>query len=203
MRLQPTCSAALRKRLNRTVRRGALSLLEGDLPVFTELAIFEYHPAQWARFKSGELWAKWARAYPDIFDPQDVEIARNQAGPPNNYHWHEWLAAVLIYHAFGYLSLVEQYEFKIQKRKRAILRELLANAAFSLVTDHVERFGRVQGPDLFVYSPDRSDWFFCEVKGPRDRLREVQIRYFEALVAATGKDIRVVRFKGPKATRPA
>jgi hypothetical protein len=171
--------------------------------LFSELAVFEYHPAQWERFKSGELWAEWGSAYPEIFDQQDLEIARNQAGPPNNYQFHEWLAAVLIFHAFGYLSLAEQYEFKVQRRKRTILRELLPEDTFLLVTDHAQRFGRVQGPDLFAYSPDRSDWFFCEVKGPRDRLRDVQIAYFEELVAATGKDIRVVRFKTPKVFSPA
>ena len=171
--------------------------------MFKELGVFEYHADQWERFKSGGLREEWRLAYPDIFDEQDVVIAENQGGSPLNYHFHEWLAAILIYHAFGYLRLVEQYEFKVHRRKRAVLREFLSDEAFSLVTDHAQRFGRVQGPDLFVYSRARSDWFFCEVKGPGDRLRKGPIRYFEALVTATGKDVRVIKFRALSAIRSA
>jgi hypothetical protein len=163
--------------------------------MFRELGMFEYHPSQWERFKSGELRQYWAETYPQIFDARDIEIACHQAPAPMNNHFFEWLAAVLIYQSFGYLSLIEQYEFKRHKRKQSILREVLTSEAFKLVTDHAGEFGGVQSPDLFVYSRDRLDWFFCEVKGPRDRLREVQVKYFSALSMVTKKAIRTVRFK--------
>ena len=112
-----------------------------------------------------------------------------------NLHFFEWLAAVLIYQSFGYLSLQEQYEFKVQERKRAIVQALLTPDLFVLVTNHKDAFSGVQSPDLLVYAPDRSDWFLCEVKGPTDRLRPTQASYFDALSAATKKDIRIVRFR--------
>jgi hypothetical protein len=45
-----------------------------------------------------------------------------------------------------------------------------------------------------MYAEDLSDWFFCEVKGPRDRLREEQVRKFEHLADMTSKPVRVLEF---------
>ncbi len=171
--------------------------------MFIELGVFEYNSRQWDRFVSGELWRQWAEDYPDIFDQRDVQIAATQAGPAMRLHFHEWLAAVLLFHTYGYLSLVEQYEFKAQERKQTLLKRILPPDVLALVMDHSKNFGRVQCPDLLVYSPDFSNWFFCEVKGPRDRLREPQIRFFEELARVSGKEIRVVRFQFPEAQSPA
>lgn len=165
--------------------------------MFKVLGTFEFHPKQWEKFRSGELREYWAKSYPDIFDAQDIAVASNQA-QPTTYHFYEWLAAVLIYQSFGYLSLVEKYQFKRHKRKQAILREFLTPEELDLVTNHKEAFGNFQNPDLFVYAKDRSDWFFCEVKGPKDRLREAQIKYFNALRMVCEKDIRIVYFKEAK-----
>jgi hypothetical protein len=93
------------------------------------------------------------------------------------------------------LSLVEHYEFKVQVRKREVAKRLLPPEVFTLVTDHKQTFRGVRCPDLLAYSPDFSDWFFCEVKGPRDRLRENQSRLFEELARVSGKAIRVMRFR--------
>lgn len=163
-----------------------------------ELGEFEYCPQQWERFVSGELWGQWATDYPDIFDQQDIQIAKNQAGPNMKNHFFEWLAAVLIFHTYGYLSLIEQYEFVVHARKREIIKRILSPDVFTLVTNHKLAFGGVQCPDLLAYSPDYSDWFFCEVKGPHDRLQENQSRLFEELARVSGKAIRVVRFQTAK-----
>ena len=55
--------------------------------------------------------------------------------------------------------------------------------------------GSIQGPDLLMYAPDMSDWFFCEVKGPGDRLRSQQMSKFEALTTASGKPVRLLHLK--------
>jgi hypothetical protein len=100
----------------------------------------------------------------------------------------------VLYHATGYLSLVEKYEFKKHKRKRRILEELASVKLLSLIDDR-ETFGNSQCPDLLMYAEDRSDWFFCEVKGHGDRTSASQGEYFEALEAVTGRPIRELRFK--------
>ena len=148
------------------------------------------------RFKTGELVEEWYNKYPSIFDERDASIARNQASL--GYHFFEWLAAIILYQTFGFYCLVEQYEFKAHKRKREILRMLLSEDLFNLAINHTKHFPGVQGPDLFVYSPDYSEWFFCEVKGPGDRLSNVQVRYFNALSEITQKPIHIIRFKHHK-----
>jgi len=160
--------------------------------MFVEAGIFEYHPGQRERFKAGVLWQDWARQYPDIFDDLDRDIARNQA--PLGYHFFEWLGAIFLYNSTGYLSLVEKYEFKNHARKHAIMSQLVSAEVFDLIQDHAA-YQRTQCPDLLAYAPDMSDWFFCEVKGPRDRLQAIQKEFFEALARASGKKIRLIRFR--------
>lgn len=89
----------------------------------------------------------------------------------------------------GWYSLVEKYEYKRHKRKQAVLRRLIPREQRRII-------GRqgAQCPDLLVYKPDFSDFFFCEVKGRRDRIRRVQMRFFENLKAETGRPVKMVEF---------
>lgn len=160
---------------------------------FKEIGVFEYHPQQLDRFKSGELWNQWGKQYPDLFELQDIEIARNQAR--NGYHFFEWISAILLWHTTGYLSIVEHYEFTRHKEKRAKLQRLVSPDVFDLITNHKENYGNTQCPDLLVYSPDYTDWFFCEVKGPKDRISPSQKILFDELSRVSGKDIGIVKFK--------
>ena len=48
---------------------------------------------------------------------------------------------------------------------------------------------------MLVYTPNRSDWFFCEVKGPRDKLRGAQAAFFRELSKRSGKPIRMVNIR--------
>lgn len=136
-----------------------------------------------ARFDSGELRREWAKRYPRIFDEREVAIAEHQEGG----HFYEWFGAVHIYEQTGWLSLVESYQFKCQAWKREILRKLGAHNLISFF-DGLGRagFGRMQAPDLLVYAPDYSEYYFCEVKGPTDNLRDRQKAYFAAMAAASG-----------------
>ena len=52
---------------------------------------------------------------------------------------------------------------------------------------------KTQAPDLLVYKPDFSDWFFCEVKGGKDRLREEQESRFEILSALSKKPVYMIK----------
>ena len=162
--------------------------------MFTEIGMFEYHPAQRARFVDGSLRQKWCQQYPLLFDKEDQLIAEHQP----RYHFFEWLAAILLYNCTGYLSLVEQYEFRRHARKQRILRKLLSSSVLELIYDR-QAYKKTQCPDLLVYAPDMSDWFFCEVKGPQDRLQSVQKEYFEALAKLSEVDIRIIRFRKAKA----
>ncbi len=159
---------------------------------FQALGKFPVNSSQHAEFKSGRLWQSWSGLYPELYDSDDVRVAKTQA--KMGYHFYEWLAALLIYQSTGYLSLIESYEFKIQKKKQKLLSQILPEAVLSAVRE-ITAEGKVQCPDLLVYAPDHSDWYFCEVKGPNDRMREIQKERFQKLAEASGKPIQVIEFE--------
>jgi hypothetical protein len=160
---------------------------------FIDFGTFTYSRLQFNQFKKGNLSKEWYKKYPFLFDDMDIKLADNQA--INGYHFVEWLAAVLIWESTGFLSLVEKYQFKPHKRKQTLLSKLVTAPVYNLISNHSERFGNVQCPDLFVYSPDHSEWFFCEVKGPHDKVRSSQRIFFEELSKLSNKEIRLVKFK--------
>src|SRR3954452_10144677 len=108
-------------------------------------------------------------------------------------HFYEWLGAVVLHHTTGYLSLVEKYEFATHPRKRQIVDQLLPRAVRDALRDRNQ--GRAQAPDLLMYAEDLSDWFFCEVKGPGDRLRDEQVRKFGLLAGMTPTPVRLIEFR--------
>lgn len=159
---------------------------------FELLASFKTYPDLHEQFRSEELYNQWARNYPMLFDADDLRIAISQAGM--GYHYYEWLSAILIFHTLGKYSLIEQYQFKNHLQKHDKLIQLTTNEVIDFMRSHPE-YGDVQCPDLLVYEPDYSDWFFCEVKGPDDRLRKTQAEFFTELSKRTNKPIKTVEFQ--------
>ena len=162
---------------------------------FREIGVFEYYRRQREAFKQGHLWQEWAARYPDIFDEEDCRLAESQG--PDGYHFNEWLAAVLLYETYGFLSLIEKYEERSHPRKREIFTAIAPQAVLDAVFDYTT-FRRTQAPDLFVYAPDKSEWFFCEVKGKGDRFSLLQKAYFEHLAAVSGQSIGLIRLREAK-----
>jgi hypothetical protein len=151
-----------------------------------KIAEIVYSDKQREAFKNDLLRNLWAKQYPMLFDKNDISNAKNQ---PKN-HFFEWLAAIVIFNTTGNLSLVEKYEFQNQPRKRKILKMILNK-------DQLDILGadKRQCPDLFVYSSDYKDWFFCEVKGHKDKLRVSQRNYFRQLEKTLKKPVYVIHFK--------
>jgi len=158
------------------------------LKPITTIASIQIEPDQRARWLSGDLALEWRQRFPRLFDDDDLRIANSQP----NIHFYEWLGAIVLHHTTGYLSLVEKYEFATHLRKQQIVAQLLPSLVRDALRDRSQ--GRAQAPDLLMYAEDFSDWFFCEVKGPRDRLRDEQVRKFELLADMTSKPVRVLEF---------
>ena len=59
---------------------------------------------QFEKFKSGELYEEWFRVFPELFDEDDIRVARTQA--KLGLHYFEWLSALTVYQSLGYLSLI-------------------------------------------------------------------------------------------------
>jgi hypothetical protein len=71
-------------------------------------------------------------------------------------------------HRDGAFSLVEKYAFANHPRKRAIMNQLLSESQRRAL-DGIKAEFNIQLPDLLVYAPDGSRWWFAEVKGPVTR----------------------------------
>ena len=159
-------------------------LLEiGTIPFNTDLR---------KKWKTGKLYEYWAAEYPQIFDDDDLRQARNQG--PLGYHFFEWLTAIIIFHATGYLSLVSKYQFKIHERKQFVINRIFPSGLPEIDRGSLD-VGATQYPDLFLYTDDFDNWFYCEVKGPGDRLSNRQKLVFSELAKVTGKPISIIKCK--------
>lgn len=165
----------------------------GDVQGIVEIGTVEIERAQKERWLSGRLAPEWRRRFPELFDEDDLRLAQGPQGPMG-YHFVEWLAAIVLHHSTGYRSLVSKYEFGNHLAKQRVVAQLLPPQVRVGLRDRVE-YGRAQPPDLLMYAPDLSDWFFCEVKGPGDALRPQQVRKFGALATMTGRPVRLLRLK--------
>jgi len=161
------------------------------MPEFNTYATFRTTDTHRDYFKMGNLVENWSRMYPFIFDAHDTQIALNQRRL--GYHYYEWLTAILFYHTKGFLSLIEAYAYKSHERKREVLETLVTGETLDFIASRGIS-NVTQCPDLLVYTPNRSEWFFCEVKGPKDKLQKKQINFFRELEQKTGKRIKIVNF---------
>jgi hypothetical protein len=159
---------------------------------FVEIGRFEISRDQMVRWRRGELRREWAARFPQLFDSDDRRLARTQG--PDGYHFIEWLGAIVLYHLTGYRSLISKYEFPKHARKQEIVHRLLPEPLLKVIRHHPQ-YGLTQCPDLLAHAPDLSDWSFCEVKGPRDRLGARQQPFFEELARISGKPVRLLYFK--------
>jgi hypothetical protein len=124
-----------------------------------------------------------------LFGSHDVRLARTQ----RRNHYYEWLAAVLLYHTGGYISL-QKYEFpRASREKSTTLKRVLGTDACEWLYGR-QRRRAVQCPDLLAFRPDLTEAFFVEAKGPTDRLRAVQETFFEELTERTGNPVKLITF---------
>ncbi|HLE03289.1 MAG TPA: VRR-NUC domain-containing protein [Anaerolineales bacterium] len=149
-----------------------------------------FNPDDRTAFINGLLAPKWASRYPFLFDAADLDMTRSQP----RYHFYEWFAAVEIYEHIGFHSLAEKYQFKKHKQDHAIFKELVGLSAYHQIAESGNS-ARPQAPDLLVYKPDRSEWFFCEVKGPGDDITPTQSQFFAMIERVTGSPVRIARLR--------
>ena len=143
-------------------------------------------------WKETPLWEAWADRYPTLFDDDDRRLAASQA--PLGFHFVEWLAAIHFWETQRLRSLISKYQYPSHKCKLETFTRY-AGAEVVRMVQEARRAGAAQAPDLFLYQPRGTDWMFCEVKGPRDRLRDSQIELFSTLASATGRAVGLLRVK--------
>jgi hypothetical protein len=173
----------------RLVQMETRSLVRRDnmTPEFIAEVNLMYDRPERERFRQGLLQKEWAEKYPEIFDADDLRLALGPQKARN--HYFEWLGAVRLYEFTGYLSLVEKYDCRNHARKHHAFRDIVGADVFSHVV-------LSKGcPDLLLYAPDRSDWFFCEIKGATDRLWERQLVRFKNLCQFTQKRLLLLNIR--------
>ena len=159
---------------------------------FVDIGLVRYTAEQRQLWKDGYLWLHWFDKYPQLFDGRDLDLVKTQAALTN--HFVEWLAAIVLYSSTGYYSLISHYEIPNHERKHALLKELVPTDLYEAILQNRDS-GGPQCPDLLMYHPDKSNWFFCEVKGPGDRMRKSERDYFEHLSEISLKPIRIIKLR--------
>jgi len=134
-----------------------------------------------AAWVAGRLHESMVAKYPEIFDSDDLRIARNQYAYGS--HFTEWSAAVWIWKKLGLWSLVEKYEFAGHPRKT----EVLASLGIT-----IKRNPHCQHPDLLVYDLSGS-WVFVELKTKTDKLSSRQKMGFPAIELEHGTKILITK----------
>lgn len=157
-----------------------------------EIGSFPFNKSLKEEWKAGKLHPHWVDKYPNLFDEDDIRLAENQS--EYGYHFVEWLSTILLYNSTGYKSLISKYEFSNHKKKTEIISKIFENG-LPIPKFNAENITNTQYPDLLVYRPDFKDWFFCEVKGPGDRLSKEQRIFFEALALETNEPVRMIQLK--------
>lgn len=142
---------------------------------------FPFHSGQRDRFRNGDLIREWRHRYPQIFDDDDERVL--ETVHQRQYHFFEWLTAVLIFESSGYCSLVAKYTTKSHPKKRTTLGELITPTLYDWLCENES--GQ---PDLFVFHPQSKDWYFCEVKGGNDRIRPNQIKWVADFAKALARE---------------
>jgi len=148
--------------------------------------VFLFHPQRRERFKTGQLGKEWVQKYPDLFDSDDVRILNTEH--QRKYHFFEWLSSVLLYESTGYVSLMEKYSAKSHPRKIKLISELVPAPVFDFLLNTPSGH-----PDLFSFDPETGEWFFSEVKGSFDTLKENQISMHNELERMTGRRVRLIQ----------
>jgi hypothetical protein len=143
-------------------------------------------------FREGRLAEEWVAIYPQLFDALDLRQARNQAA--SGHLFHEWFAAIALHVATGYRALVAKYQFRKHARKWDTAQKLIGPSAWGAILERAAE-SRCHGPDLLMYAEDHSHWFFCEVKGPTDRIRPRQREHFESIAGITQRPIYVLSLR--------
>ena len=168
-----------------------LQAIVESMGVLKDIGVIPYSAQLRRRWTGEPLWQQWAKQYPFLFDDLDRESAKNQHHM--GYHFVEWLAAITLYTTTSFHSCLGKLDYQKHRRKREIFKRYAPPTLQDLVLSRGTK--GAQCPDLFAFLPGSKDWFFCEVKGPGDRLRPSQQAHFKQIASASRKPVCVLRLR--------
>lgn len=163
--------------------------------------------SRWKDAKKGELLIEeyYGKYKERLFDEGNLLNAMGQHHL--GYHFVEWWTAIQLHDRYGLLSLVGKYAGRYPKRDREIRewrtsrfreivrktddREFLRDGRLSVEHGAI----RLRLPDLLVYTEDREQFGFVEVKGPGDSLRSEQGSSFQAIRERLHRQVSVAKLR--------
>ena len=171
------------------------------MELITHLGPVPFKESQRDLWKARTLGRQWMERYenelPLYFNAERRRMVEEDRTVLEGFGFFETLGALVLYHATGYLPLSSTPNFKFTvDEENAVVEGLMDPDLLRLIRDQ-ESFGLTQAPDNLMYAPGLSDWFFCDAKGPTDRLdpRTNAKEKFEAIARASGKPVRLLHFK--------
>ena len=82
---------------------------------------------------------------------------------------------------------MSKYGAEKHKLKRSLLKTIVPADIYDYIVEDWKGM-----PDLLVYSPDKSDYFFCEVKGPGDSMGAYQLKCAKNLSTMSGRPVNLL-----------
>ena len=79
----------------------------------------------------------------------------------------------------------------LHSRKHQVFQSIIPDKVFQYIMS--SKTTSTQCPDLFCYNKEKTDWFFCEVKGKGDIFKDDQLKYFESIELLSGKEIFFIK----------
>lgn len=133
----------------------------------------------------------WFRAYPMLFDRDDLWLAARPQRE-QGIHFGEWLGAIIFHERCGFKALVVKYWDDVKpahRLKGATFRKEIGETAF-------QKYSASPGgqpPDLFLFDGTRR--MFCEVKRKSERMTKSQLDTFPTIQRILGLEIVLLRIQ--------
>ena len=97
---------------------------------------------------------------------------------------------MVIFNTIGYFSLMKEYELTSHKRKHEAFKQIVDPKAFQYIMGPKEEENHC--PDLFCYSVEIDEWFFCDVKGKEEQWNLDRLAFFKNLQDISGNTVRLI-----------
>ena len=172
------------------------------MELITDIGPVPFKESQRDLWKERILGRQWMERYEDelplYFNAAHRWMVEEDDTVLEGFGFFETLGALVLYLTTGYLPLNSTANFKFPvDEENAVVERLMDPELLRLIRDQSTEMGQTQAPDNLMYAPDFKDWFFCDAKGPTDRLdpRTKAKAKFEAIARASGKPVRLLHFK--------
>jgi hypothetical protein len=142
------------------------------------------------------LATEWRASYPNLFDDEDLHQTETQP----QHHFHEWLAAVYLFHRDGVSALLEKYHCNNHPRQVEITNRPIGEDGRAFLWNAIRKELGVQPPDLLLFLSDFSHFWFAEVKGPHDALSGKQVASHLQITRRFNVPVEIIEARRPRTT---